>query len=158
MLGVLLILTFYRISFSTPKTFFLFCGWWMVCAWIMTISKMSRGQSYSWISSPTRLDAWEFVYTSGVHKAYAGHIQSKKTKNLGPIDHPLPTKYNKSLPVDSGILFKYKTIKWIPSRMASRFLDKWNFNEIQNEQRSVILIYIIKRIFSPWEENAKPFC
>ena len=38
--------------------------------------------------------------------------------------------------------------------MASHFLVKLNFNEIENEQRSVILIYIIKRIFSPLEENA----
>ena len=31
--------------------------------------------------------------------------------------------------------------------MASRFLGKLNYNEIGNEQRSVILTYIIKRIF-----------
>ena len=42
--------------------------------------------------------------------------------------------------------------------MASHFLVKLNFNEIGNEQRSVILVYIIKKISSPWEENAKPFC
>ena len=46
-----------------------------------------------------------------VRKAYAGHFQSKRTYNLDPVDHSLPTKYNKSLRVDSEILFKYKTIK-----------------------------------------------
>ena len=59
--------------------------------------------------------------------------------------------------MDSEILFKYKIIKLIPSRIGSHFLVKLNFNEFENEQRSVILIYIIKRMFSPWEENAKPF-
>ena len=48
----------------------------MVCGAMMTISKMCRGQSYSWISSPTRLDPWEIVYTRGVHKASVGNIQS----------------------------------------------------------------------------------
>ena len=44
---------------------------------MMTISKMCRGLSYSWISSPARLDPWEIVYTRGVHKASVGNIQSK---------------------------------------------------------------------------------
>ena len=43
----------------------------------MTISKNSRGYSYSWGSSPTRLDPCEIVYIRGVHNTYAGNIQSK---------------------------------------------------------------------------------
>ena len=33
--------------------------------------------------------------------------------------------------------------------MALQFLDKLNYNEIENGQRSVILIYIIKKYFTP---------
>ena len=49
----------------------------VLCGAMITISKICRGQSYSWISSPTRLDPWEIVYTRGVHKASVGNIQSK---------------------------------------------------------------------------------
>ena len=48
----------------------------MVYGWIMTISKNSRGYSYSWGSSPTRLDPCEIVYIRGVHNTYAWNIQS----------------------------------------------------------------------------------
>ena len=60
--------------------------------------------------------------------------------------------------MDSEVLFKYKKIRWTPRRMASRFLDKLHYNKIENEQRSVILIYIRKIIFYTWEESAMPFC
>ena len=41
--------------------------------------------------------------------------------------------------------------------MALPFLENLDYNEIENEQRSVILIYIIKRIFYHFKESAKPF-
>ena len=37
--------------------------------------------------------------------------------------------------------------------MASHFLVKLNFNEIENEQRSVILIYIIKKYLPPGKKT-----
>ena len=77
LLCVLLTLTFNKDLTHHPKDIFLFCGWWMLCGAMMTISKMCRGQSYSWISSPTRLDPSEIVYTRGVYKASVGNIQSK---------------------------------------------------------------------------------
>ena len=42
-----------------------------------------------------------------------------------------------------------KRIKWIPSRMATRFHDKLDYDQIENEQRAVILIYIKKDYFLP---------
>ena len=51
--------------------------------------------------------------------------------------------------MDSEILFEYKTIQLIRSRMASHFLVKLNFNEIENEQRSVILIYMKTKYLHP---------
>ena len=41
--------------------------------------------------------------------------------------------------------------------MASHFLVKLNFNIIENEQGSVILVNV-KKISLPWEENTKPSC
>ena len=43
---------------------------------MMVISKMRRGESYSCISSPTRLNPWESEYTRGVHEASVGNIHS----------------------------------------------------------------------------------
>ena len=37
--------------------------------------------------------------------------------------------------------------------MALPFLENLDYNEIENEQRSVILIYIIKRIFPPGKKT-----
>ena len=81
MLGVLLNLMFYMISFSTPRRFFFSGGWWMVCILIMTVPNLS---TCSWISSPTRLDAWEIVYTSHVQKAYRETINPKELKTWTP--------------------------------------------------------------------------
>ena len=81
MLGVLLNLMFYMISFSTPRRFFFSGGWWMVCILIMTVPNLS---TCSWISSPTRVDAWEIVYTSHVQKAYRETINPKELKTWTP--------------------------------------------------------------------------
>ena len=75
MLGVLLNLMFYMISFSTPRRFF-FTVDGVHFKLIMTVPNLS---TCSWISSPTRVDAWEIVYTSHVQKAYARNNQSKRT-------------------------------------------------------------------------------
>ena len=129
----------------------------MLCRAMMTLSKMYREVLFLDIVTDASGRLRGYVHkrcTQGLRRTYSIQKNLKLGHHRPPITHKI---YSKSLQVDSEILFEYKTIQLIRSRMASHFLVKLNFNEIENEQRSVILIYIIKRMFSPWEENAKPF-
>ena len=125
--------------------------WWRYQKW--PEKSLILGYHHRRGRTPGRL-CTQAVYTRPTQDIFT----QKEPKTWTPSTTHYQKKYNKNLQVDSEIQFKYKTIKWIRSRMASYFLVKLNFNELGKEQMDVILNYIIKEISSPWEENAKPFC